>query len=514
MGNMRQKIVLRKLRIVLGGSNFGHMFTFLRKAVVGLLVMMTGFPAVLHAQTPTGDEDLQELYDKLEELSRVVDQQSVQIQRQSEEISILRKKGDAALDEAGRGSAAVAATESDDGQFDGAASEELSGDSASSRGGIDAFRIGRYPDQAIVRPGDFEGSITFPGDAGSFRIGGFVRAQLDYDFDNIGIQGNAIPYSIPLDGSIDDNTQQLGFTVRDTQLNFDYRRDTEELGQLRAFVEFDFFGDGGDEFNNDYGVRIRHAAVGIGNLQVGQFWSLFTDLDSIPEVVELLGPHGAPVFRTPGIRWYDEIGDKWKWAVGIEDPAGDLSGDASQFASESVPNVVGYLERTGDWGHVRLTGLGLELKSDTDKTFTGGGSLTGRINIPFLHRRDALLFGGQMGAGFAKQYAGFGGVGLEGVVDTDGNIEATEILAGYIGYQHWWTDAWRSTGYASVFDFDQGRLAEPDSLSYSFKAGGNLFWTPEKKLNLGAEVLYITREDFNGDEGDGVRMQLVAQLNF
>lgn len=489
----------------------------LRKTVYGVILITGIAPANSYAQAPVTEESLQELNEKLERLTKIVDRQAVQIENQAREIDRLKNEdghsGNVVVD-----SVAVVEVDDDDARV---AARQAERDARSEEGDMPAADgdentsslKGRYPDLAIVRPGDFEGSITLPGDAGSFRIGGFVRAQMEYDFDNIGIQGNALPYSVPLDGSLEDGTDQVGFNVRDTQINFDYRIDSD-LGLLRAFVEFDFFGEGGDEFNNDFGVRIRHAAVGIGRLQVGQFWSLFTDLKSIPEVVELLGPHGAPVFRTPGLRWYDEIGDNWKWAVGIEDPAGDLTGDASLLASESVPNILGYIERTGDWGHVRLSGIGLELRSTTDKTFTGGGSITGRINVPFVYERNVLFFGGQIGAGFAKQYAGFGGVGLEGVVDDDGNVDATEILAGYIGYQHWWADNWRSNVYASMFDFDQGAVAAPDSLSTTFKTSGNIFWTPVNNLNLGGEVLYITRETVGEDEGDGVRIQFVAQFDF
>lgn len=499
-----------------------------RIAIPASVLITSLSPLSSHAQSTSDQTVYQDLIEKLERLSNIVDKQAVQIEQQAKKIEALESQKQAA-GSARSPSIVGVAKDNDVGPvseplLDQVIADTMQQDAAQdvdpgkaiqtvpTEKSIDEFRIGRFPDTAIVRPGDFEGSITIPGVDGSFRIGGFVRAQLDYDFDSIGTQGNAVPYTIPLDGSLEDGTEQLGFTIRDTQINFDYRRNSE-LGLLRAFVEFDFFGEG-DEFNNDYGVRIRHAAIGIGRFQFGQFWSLFTHLDSIPEVVELLGPHGAPVFRTPGIRWYDKIGDHWNWAIGLEDPAGDLSGDASQFASESVPNVLGYIERTGDWGEVRLSGIGLELRSSTDKKFTGGGSLTGRINVPFLHNRDVFLFGGQVGAGFAKQYAGFGGVGLEGIVDDQGNIDATEILAGYIAYQHWWKTRWRSTAYASIFDFDQGILADPSSLSYSFKAGGNVFWSPVTKLNLGAEVIYITREDVSGDEGSGVRVQFVGQINF
>lgn len=471
------------------------------------------FSSTASAQDPNGTPELEALIQRVEALAKTVETQAARIEEQEAEIEALKAAQSLTAASKDNDSPVFAVMEDDEtvAVLEAPKTAETQARQASTPHAEDP-QIGRFPDTAIVRPGDFDGSITIPGDSGSFRIGGFVRAQLNYDIDNIGSQDGAVPYTVPLDGFPEDGTQQLGFSVRDTQVNFDYRRDTD-LGLFRTFIEFDFFGDG-DEVDGSFGVRLRHAALGIGNLQVGQFWSLFTDLNATPEVADLLGPHGAPILRTPGVRWYDKIGDNWNWAIGIENPAGDITADASELASESIPNIVGYLERTGDWGHVRISGVGQELRAASDKTFTGGASLTGRINIPYLSKRGAILFGGQVGAGFAQQYAGFGGVGLDGVVDENGVLDATEILAGFVGYQHWWAELWRSTVYVSMFDFDAGEAAPADTLSRSFKTAGNLFWTPVRNANVGAEIIYITRETLAEEEGDGVRVQAVAQFNF
>lgn len=466
------------------------------------------FSSNAHAQGEGETSDFDSLTKRLEALAKIVEAQAEKIDQQQTEIEALkasREDPQAAPLDGERASAEIVIA--DDATHQEAETQtEQTDDTASDD------RIGRFPDTAIVRPGDFDRSITIPGDTGSFRIGGFVRAQINYDFDSIGIQDSAIPFSIPLDGSPEDGTEQIGFGVRDSQLNFDYRRETS-LGLLRTFIEFDFFGDG-DELNADFGVRLRHAALGIGKLQFGQFWSLFTDLNATPEVADLLGPHGAPILRTPGLRWSDKIGDKWTWAIGIENPAGDITAEASDLASESVPNIVGRIERTGGWGHVRVSGVGKELRSTTDKVFVGGVNLTGRINLPFVTERDNLVFGGQVGSGFTQQYAPFGGVGLDGVVDENGQIDATEILSGYVGYQHWWTDLLRSTVYVSAHDFDPGVAFAPDTFEGSFKTAGNLFWSPVSKATVGAEILYITRDTLGGEQGDGIRMQAIAQFNF
>ncbi|MEM6557295.1 MAG: hypothetical protein AAF642_15550, partial [Pseudomonadota bacterium] len=60
--------------------------------------------------------------------------------------------------------------------------------SASVDTGINAgrYEVGRVPDDAIVTAGDFEGSVSLPGSTASMRIGGYVQADIGYDFDSLG----------------------------------------------------------------------------------------------------------------------------------------------------------------------------------------------------------------------------------------------------------------------------------------------------------------------------------------
>ncbi|MEO1475282.1 MAG: hypothetical protein AAFS13_02785, partial [Pseudomonadota bacterium] len=41
--------------------------------------------------------------------------------------------------------------------------------------------IGRFPDDAFVTSGDFDRSISLPGTPGSFRIGGLVQVNANFD---------------------------------------------------------------------------------------------------------------------------------------------------------------------------------------------------------------------------------------------------------------------------------------------------------------------------------------------
>ncbi|MEL7042285.1 MAG: DcaP family trimeric outer membrane transporter [Pseudomonadota bacterium] len=370
--------------------------------------------------------------------------------------------------------------------------------------------IGRVPDDAIVRAGDFDGSLIIPGSTASVRIGGYVQADLGYDFDSLGFSDALNLRTLPLDGTQSDGEQVFRSHARYSRLNFDIRDETE-FGLFRTFLEVDFFGSGSD-FTNNYTPVLRHAAAGIGDLYFGQFWSHFTDLAAFPEGIS--SPLGQPLIRNPGVRWRTDIADGWRVAIGIEDPTGDLSGDSALLASDSLPNVTGYVQVDKPWGRVRLAGLGLQLESTTDSVLAGGLHLSGRLNLPALHDRDNLAFSLQAGDGFAHYYATLASAGLEGVVSEDGSIEATGVTSGYLAYQHWWDEKWRSTLKVSGLAFDSPAGSDPLALDSGFSIGANLFWSPLDNATFGVEWISADREVVNGEQGDGSRLSALARFDF
>ena len=436
--------------------------------------------------------------DELGDLAQQLEALAAKVAQQSAEIEALQ--------------AQLAAVKTEASEDDGDSATADSGGAV----GLDADwqPLGRFPDAAIITAGDFEGAIKIPDTQASVRLGGFIRAEAAYDFDSLGFQDAVNHRRIPLDGTPEDGARQSRFHVRNSRFNIDYRRPSQS-GDLRAFLEFDFFG-GGDEFINNYEVRIRHVAAQIGNFYVGQWWSQFTDVAASAETVDFGPPLGQPVARNPGIRWAKSLGeeDRWRYGFGIENPAGDLTDTQGLFASDSVPNFTSFVQAQGDWGRVRLAGLLLQLDSDEDTALAGGFNLTGRLNTPWLADRDNVVFGLSGGEGFAHYFSVFAGAGLEGVIDSDGNIEATEQLGGYLGFQHWWSETWRSTVVASALELK----APEGSLGDSFDSGEryriNLFWSPLRDVTLGVEYTYAEQETFDGRRGEGTRFNAIARVDF
>ena len=373
--------------------------------------------------------------------------------------------------------------------------------------------LGRFPDDAIVTAGNFNGSIRVPGSDASVRLGGFVRAEANYDFDSLGFQPTVSVRRIPLDGSADDNATQSQFHVRNSRMNLDYRRNTGS-GELRTFVEWDFFGVNGREFINNYELRLRHAAAGIGNLYVGQWWSQFDDVSTTPEGADYGGPLGVPVLRNPGVRWATDVGTNWRAGLGIENPTGDLDGPEVLLASDSVPDITGFVRYGQSWGHVRLAGLMRRLESDLDEQFVGALNMSGRVALPYGERRDNVSFQLQAGEGFTHYYSTFAGVGLNGVVDADGNVEATGVVAGFLAFQHWWNARWRSTVQASFMELDSPAASAGSAFDNGRYFSGNVFWTPMDGVTLGLDLIYAERETVAGETGDGVRAHAIARFDF
>ncbi|MEO1041215.1 MAG: DcaP family trimeric outer membrane transporter [Pseudomonadota bacterium] len=372
--------------------------------------------------------------------------------------------------------------------------------------------IGRFPDDAIVTAGEFDRSVRVPGTNGAFRLGGAVQINANYDTDNQGFQQIGTQPTIPIDGTVDDGDEQFSIHARHSRINFDFRAPTQ-YGQLRTFIEFDFFGDG-DEFTNDYDLRLRHAAAELGPWKFGQFWSGFVDVFNIPETADPGGPMAQPVLRNPGIHYVRGRYDGSNWGIGIENPAADLGGNTDLIASESVPSVVAFAKLQRDWGYIRIAGMSVELKSDEDSVITGGAHLSGRFNSPLPGSdRNNFSFGAQAGEGFVHHFSSFVGE-LDGVVLDNGDVEATGIIGAFGAYQHFWTERWRSTFTASLFELDSPNTADPLLYSGGERFSANLFFSPLEGVTFGLEGNYNTIETVDGSEGEGTRIEFVGRFDF
>ena len=144
----------------------------------------------------------------------------------------------------------------------------------------------------------FPNSTMIPGTNAAMRMGGFVKMNIVETFDPLGSLDRFIANSIPVPQ--ESSTPRTSMTVSQSRLNWDLR-DKTKFGVMRAYIEGDFAGDS-DTF------RLRHAYGQFKDVLAGKTWSVFQDVDAMPEELDFEGINGAVNVRQSQVRYFPKVG--------------------------------------------------------------------------------------------------------------------------------------------------------------------------------------------------------------
>jgi hypothetical protein len=320
-------------------------------------------------------------------------------------------------------------------------------------------------------------------------------------------------------------TIPVGGVPTSTELNAHVKQTRLQLGtdtpvgtdKVSTRVELDLFGTalGDRRVTNTYGVQLRHAYMTYGGLLVGQTWTNFMDVATLPDSVDYIGANDGTIFiRQPQVR-YAIAG----FSFSLEDPETTLTpnggGDRIVSNQMSFPDVVARYTLKGAWGQVSLAGLGRQLKyvrttaqHIDDSTVTGAASLFGKVMIG----KDDIRFsisGGNLG-----RYAGLNFVN-DGVIDAEGNLKGINGVAGFVAYRHVWNTQLRSSVWFAEERYNNNSVLTglaANHLSRSYAA--NLWYAPLPNLEFGGEFLRGRRELENGQSGSLSRVELTTKYSF
>ncbi|HLZ68112.1 MAG TPA: DcaP family trimeric outer membrane transporter [Aliidongia sp.] len=385
--------------------------------------------------------------------------------------------------------------------------------------------------------GSFPRSFRIPGTDTSLRIGGYVKLDAIYDAD--APQGDEIsPTTIPLAGT-PAARRQGSFRLDARQSRFDIEtRTPTEYGQLKTYIEGDFYGSGGNEFSsNSTTFRIRHAYGELGPVLAGQYWSNFIDPESYAETLDFNGPAGQVFVRQGQIRFTQPVGSDTTLSVAIENPEGDFFASpnaASNSASvnagaggttgnnlDALPDFTARLTTKNSWGQFTFSALAREIQANV-----ASGPLTGRNGRDFGYGLSAQgVINTHLGKDkFFYEINGGTGLGryLQDGVGTAANFDATTGRLGsetafgaYGAYQHWWLDNLRSSFiYGHDELYSDIKITGPSANRSIDTVHTNLIWSPVPNTNLGIEYIYGRRETVANARGELNRMQVSAQFNF
>lgn len=378
-------------------------------------------------------------------------------------------------------------------------------------------------DALLVTRGEGEGTLNFrlPGIDTDVRLGGYIKADVVYS--DVGAGSNSdfdryfYPRAIPVGPAADKSTDKVMFTAKQSRL-FVKTKTATPVGDLKIYLEGDFYGDGGNQVvSNSSTWRLRHAYGEIGNLLAGQTWSTFMDAGALPETIDFGGPAAQIFIRQAQVRWTQPF--NWgSLQVAVENPEtyfiSSETGTSSTFDNERIPDMIGRVNYNSDFGKFSLAVMGREYRIDndvaSDSTYAGAVSAAGTVPT---FGKDDLRFMLNYGNGLGRyMYTNFEGAALD--VEND-EIEQVDQWGGFLAYRHYWMDNLRSSLVYSYGEADNDTDVVPETVNKRFQSiHANLIWSPIPAVNLGLEYLYGQRELENDEDGDLNRIQFGAQYSF
>ena len=344
------------------------------------------------------------------------------------------------------------------------------------------------------------------------RILGSVRFSVLYDFIDYPISKTFNTYYIPTG---DDNVSVPNFSssLNNSRLGFEI---TRKLDTKNVFIrlESDFNGSNGD-------YRIRHAYGQIDNFLVGQTWSLFSNVSSLPKMVDGNGPTGSVTLRTAQARYSGSNRKGTRWAAALEYSRPDLNAEAFDTTGIStvqlIPDVTARIEREGIFGAVQLSGVlttlsKRDINNNINNTVGFGGSLSGTIDFNVDHK---LLYQVTYGKSISHFITTFSGTGMDAVYDpANSNFLPVNSFGGFLSYGFDWTKNLStnvSGGYAELYyQATQEGNNYKNSMSLSF----DTFWDIVDGAQLGIEYVYGQRWDIDGTSGSANRVWLLFYYDF
>ncbi len=380
---------------------------------------------------------------------------------------------------------------------------------------------------------NFPGAWYLPGTTAAMKVGGYVNLAVINSFDPLLIPDRFIVGSIPPKGEVVPGAVKgTTVTANQTRVNVEYREQTK-LGEIRAFVEGDFRGDGDT-------LRLRHAFGQFRSILAGKTWSTLMDVNARPEEVDIEGINGMILLRHSQIRWMPRFGKKLQFKIALEDPQTDVINGNDERGNFDLVASLGRvpLGSLGQWNYrvgailrdlkatENIPGGGEDIVAPTTESTTGWGVTTGGSHpVTWGGGKDYFLWQLTYGEGIGHYINDLESIGGgDAVFDPQGKLHALPLFAGYVSYLHVWPMNWkiikawpgilRSSITLSWVDISNFEFQEGSDYSRTLRASINLLYSPTQNITTGFELLWGERTNKDGSKGDANQMQFVLRYIF
>jgi len=389
-------------------------------------------------------------------------------------------------------------------------------------GSAAGLTLANAPMVQAVELGEFERPASEVADISGTKVSikGFIKFDAlmsDYTDGSLASNNLGRDFYIPSLTPVGGDSQTTQFDMHIKTSRFGIGTSTMVNGKaLKTYIEMDFaVGDNGDErISNSYQNRIRHAYLVYDKWLLGQAWSTFMNVSSLPDSVDFIGNTDAGTFgRQVMVRYTNG-----PWQFAIENPESVITpngGGRIISDDNSLPDFVARYNLKNDNLNMSFIGLARQLTYDNgaeidDSVMSYGLSITGTAK---LGGKDDLKFGVNTGAGMGR-YIGLN-IANGAVVDGNNELETIDSTGVFAAYRHFWNDKWRSSFIYSRIDIDNDTDLTGTTVSKeSERAAVNLIYQAAPKLKFGGEISRANREIESGADGSMNRLQFTAVMSF
>ncbi len=349
-----------------------------------------------------------------------------------------------------------------------------------------------------------------------FAIGGYAELRTAYDMGGRVDNLDFVTYDIPTmyDPA---NRQGLLMDASTSRLYFKSVIATNSLGPIESYIETDFRG-------YDNSLRLREAYVKFLGLTFGQTTTTFCDPNATFNTIDFEGPNAYTYRRNLMIRYQMDMGRGWSMGAALEMPHMSATyGMYSDPLPQRVFDIPLYFQYSWNkHSHVRASGILRTMnyydyyKMEDRHNFGWGAQLSTSSNISDCVRVFGMAVYGE---GIANYIQDLQGVGMDMAPSTEmmGEMNTPPAMAWFAGAQVNITERLPMTvGYSQVRMYSgKGKnMLMPTDYKLGQYVVTNIFYKFTRSLSAGAEYLYGTRHNFDGDFGKASRLQMAVRLNF
>jgi len=252
---------------------------------------------------------------------------------------------------------------------------------------------------------------------------------------------------------------------------------------LAPYIEIDFQGGGGNErVSSSFNPRLRHAFMTFQDFTIGQTWSTFFNVGTLPENLDFVGPVGTIFERQPQIRY-----SPGNWDFALENPEStvyDNADDATSYDDNRMPDMVARYNIPVDAGSLSIAAMGREIAykdatqnlgdASRESAYGYGVSLAAKIPVG----DDGSDIRAQLNGGNAMgRYMSLNGF-RAAQIEANGDIELIDQMGGFVSYRHIWSPQWRSNLTLSHSEADNPDAVDGGAAKSYSSTHANLIYSP------------------------------------